>query len=79
MSNDKTQRQIDTILEQQARFSEDMLKLTDALLSLTHIVEQQGESISALIEQTKETDKRLNSVIVLFEKHMTEDHGKPAK
>ena len=122
MSNDQLQRQIDIIVENQARFSEDMLMLKDALLSLTNIVEGHDQQIAALIEQGRETDRRiaaiteqgretdkriaamtergrendrrlderlaelaslnkesddrLNSLIILFERHLTEDHGK---
>jgi hypothetical protein len=67
MSSDRFQQQIDTIVEQQAKFSEDMLMLKDALLSLANIVE-------GLAEQGKETDARLNTLITLFERHITEDH-----
>jgi hypothetical protein len=88
MSSDRFQRQIDTIVEQQAKFSEDMLMLKDALLSLTNIVgglAEQVEGIAGqvegltgkvegLVEHGKETDARLNMLITLFERHVTEDH-----
>jgi hypothetical protein len=67
MSGDRFQRQIAAIVEQQAKFSEDMLMLKDALVSLVNIVE-------GLAEQGKETDTRLNALITLFERHITEDH-----
>lgn len=88
MSSDHFQRQIDVIVENQAKFSEDMHKLKDVLLSLTHIVERHDNQIAALIEQNKElvehnkridirfeeTGERLNALINLFERHITEDH-----
>lgn len=81
MSGDRFQRQIDTIVEQQAKFSEDMLMLKDALLSLTNIVGGLAEQVEGLtgqveglVEHGKETDARLNMLITLFERHITEDH-----
>ena len=73
MSNDRLQHQIDIIVENQARFSEDMLMLKDALLSLTNIVEEQGKQLAAM---GKETDERINLLATFFEHHLTEDHGK---
>jgi hypothetical protein len=49
MSGDRFQHQIGVILEQQAKFSEDMLMLKDALLSLANIVEglaEQGKKLT---------------------------------
>ncbi|HKP87760.1 MAG TPA: hypothetical protein VJZ26_16790 [Blastocatellia bacterium] len=83
MSGDRLQRQIDIIVENQARFSEDMLMLKDALLSLTNIVEQHDQQIAALVEQGRETDRKIAALVeqgrelaALFERHLTEDHGK---
>ncbi|HSE97327.1 MAG TPA: hypothetical protein VLD57_03585 [Blastocatellia bacterium] len=104
MSSDNTQRQIDFIIEQQARFSEDLARLeqqtsrntesignmVDALLSLTRIVEQQADQIGVLIEQGRETDRRLketdqkmkdtdgrlNALINVVERYISGQNGK---
>jgi hypothetical protein len=41
--------------------------LTDALLSLTNIVERHDDQIAVLIEHSKETDARLNALIAVVE------------
>ena len=68
MSNEELERRINnrlnTIVENQARFSEDMLTLKDALLSLTNIVEQQGEQIKDLTEN-------MNALIRVVERHVS--------
>jgi phage-related minor tail protein len=103
MSEDRIQRQIEFIVEQQAKFvvdiaelrqglaemkesqerasvetrknidslSERVTNLADALLSLTNIVEKQGDHIVALAERGKETDARLNTLIAIVERHIT--------
>lgn len=43
-------------------------RLTDALLSLTNIVERHDEQITALAEQGKETGSRLNALIEIVER-----------
>ncbi|HEY7546670.1 MAG TPA: hypothetical protein VID27_17395 [Blastocatellia bacterium] len=99
MSEDRIQRQIEFIVEQQAKFATDIVELkegiaelkegmaelkesqqrttehisnlADAVLSLTNIVEKQGDQIVALAEQGKETDARLNALITIVERHIT--------
>ena len=45
-----------------------MVDLKDALLSLTNIVERHDEQIAILVEESKETDARLNAIITILEK-----------
>jgi uncharacterized protein YoxC len=92
MSQDRIQRQIEFIIEQQAKFTTDIAELkeglvelkesqqrtaehisnlADAVLSLTTIVEKQGDQIAARTEQGKETDARLNTLIAIVEHHIT--------
>jgi len=78
MSSDNTQRQLDFIIEQQARFSEGMLQLRDALLSLTNIVEKHDEQIKENSEQIKENRElikemtaSLNALIRVVERHVS--------
>jgi hypothetical protein len=114
MDDDKIKRQMDFIIEQQARFAEQQARfeeqqarfeeqqekqradyeewraqhekdqaqaealfnerftmLTDALLSLTRIVERHDEQIAALIERGKESDERLNALIIAVEKFLS--------
>ncbi|HLF82633.1 MAG TPA: hypothetical protein VI837_00500 [Blastocatellia bacterium] len=73
MSSDKIQRQMDFILEQQARFNEDMIKLEEktrqntedltrligAVMNLTIHVQENSQQIAELIEHGKETDRRI--------------------
>ena len=72
MSGDKIQRQMDFILNQQAKFNEDMIKLEEktrqnteditrlvgAVMNLTIHVQENSLQIAALIENGKETDRR---------------------
>jgi FtsZ-binding cell division protein ZapB len=81
MSSDNIERRIEFIIEQQAKFSTDIEQLkerqtvlTDALLSLTHVVERHADQIAALTQQGKATDERLNVLVGLFERHTTEGH-----
>ncbi|HXG65050.1 MAG TPA: hypothetical protein VNO70_08070 [Blastocatellia bacterium] len=64
--------------EQQAAVIEqltaDMVNLKDALLSLTNIVEEHGNQIAALASLGKETDARLNMLITIVERHIS-DHN----
>lgn len=99
MSEDRIQRQIEFIIEQQAKFTTDIVELkqglaelkksqqqttehitnlADAVLSLTNIVESHQSTltrneaeIAALIEQGKETDARLNTLITIVERHVS--------
>ncbi len=89
MSEDKLQRQIEFIVDQQAKFSVDIAELkerqveqaanidkisdnvstlADALLSLTNIVEKHDDHITALIQQGKEMNDRLNTLITVVER-----------
>jgi uncharacterized coiled-coil protein SlyX len=95
MSSDNIQRQINFMIEQQARFDSNMAKLdarigkiteqvqhntvsiaklTDALLSLTNIVERHDKQIAGLIERGKEIDARLNALINVVERHVGDAH-----
>lgn len=106
MSEDRIQRQMEFIVDQQAKFATDIVELkegiaelkegmselkesqqrttehisnlADAVLSLTNIVEghqnalaRNEAEIAALIEQGKETDARLNTLITIVERHIT--------
>ena len=73
MSSDKFQRQMDFILDQQARFNEDMIRLEQntrqntedlsrlvgAVMNLTLHVKENSRQIAELIEHGKETDRRI--------------------
>ena len=104
MSEDRTERQIAFIIDQQAKFTTDIAalqegqrqnmehirKLTEALLSLTHVVEKHDEDIAenaehiaentkqiaALVEQGKYTDARLNALITVVERHVSDHSAK---
>jgi len=56
---------------EQVEFQMKFIKLTDALLSLTNIVERHDKQIAALIEHGKETDERLNTLITVVEHSIT--------
>lgn len=99
MDDEKIERQMAFILEQQARFSTDIVRLeeqtkensqsirqntesirqntehignlADALLSLTNIVEKQGQQIVELIQLGKESEERLNALIAVVERHIS--------
>ncbi|MEW6211079.1 MAG: hypothetical protein AB1631_22130 [Acidobacteriota bacterium] len=85
MSEDRIQRQIEFIIEQQAKFTTDIdelkksqqqttehiTSLADAILSLTNIVSDQADQIAALVKQGKETDARLNTLIAIVERHIS--------
>jgi chromosome segregation ATPase len=76
MSGD-TERQMAFILDQQARFNSDIMRLderidkntgqisnmVDALMSLTNIVERYDSQVAALVEQGKDTDSRLKALV----------------
>jgi hypothetical protein len=75
MSSDNIQRQMEFIIEQQAKFStdiaqleqqnrqntENIARLADVVLSLANIVERHDAAIAELIEQGKDTDRRLKA------------------
>jgi ABC-type transporter Mla subunit MlaD len=56
MSSDNIQRQIEFILEHQAKFSEDLERLKE-------VQSQQAENINKLTEATASTQAQLDSVI----------------
>ncbi len=109
MDDEKIERQMAFIIEQQARFSTDMIRLeeqtkmnnesirqntesigqntrhignlADALMRLTNIVEKRDQQIAELIEQNKatgermkETDARLNVLIAVVERHISDSN-----
>jgi chromosome segregation ATPase len=70
--------------ESQRQTTEHIRNLADAVLSLTNIVEshenrltRNDAEMAALIEQGKETDARLNTLINIVERHIsnTNAHG----
>ena len=76
MSSEQIERRIEFIIEQQAKFVEDINrlerqsmentanigKLTDVMLSLTNVVQRHDDQIAALVESGKDTDVRLKSL-----------------
>jgi chromosome segregation ATPase len=76
MSSEQTERRIEFIIEQQAKFVEDISrlerqsmentanigKLTDVMLSLTNVVQRHDDQIGALVESGKDTDARLKAL-----------------
>ena len=72
MSEDRIQHQMDFIVEQQAKFAEDIARLEQqtrenrediaklvlVVMNLANHVEKHDQQIAALIEQNKETEKR---------------------
>ena len=89
MGSEDVERNMAFIIEQQAKFSTDIAELkeqqnqitahirnlTNALLSLTNIVERHDEQIAALIEQSKETDarfketdERINTLVTILDR-----------
>lgn len=103
MSNDEFERQMEFILEQQAKFdanfekqqrqsAEDWAKqrernaevdhqivqlvaslsiLRDAIIGLTHHVERHEQEMADWIERGKETDARLNALMLVVERHIS--------
>jgi hypothetical protein len=67
MSSDNIQRQIEFILEHQAKFSEDIGELRAAIGELKDTQRQQGETVTRIISEMeadrRETREVLNSVI----------------
>jgi septal ring factor EnvC (AmiA/AmiB activator) len=60
------------------RMANNISRITDALLSLTNIVERHDQrttaneaQIAALVEQSKETGARLNALIEMVERHIS--------
>jgi hypothetical protein len=73
MSNEQIERHFESLIAWQARFEENIVKLTDATLSLTRVAQQHDDQIAGLIEAGKETDERLNALILLFERFLGRD------
>ena len=55
----------DRMSKANAEFNEKFSRLSDALLSLTNIVDKHDQDIAALIESGKNTDERLNALIAV--------------
>jgi ABC-type transporter Mla subunit MlaD len=77
MTDEERQRQIDFIIEQQAQ-------LTATVGRLAEKVDRNAESVTALLaiaeihdREIKETDERLNALINIVERHISE--GKNGK
>jgi hypothetical protein len=101
MNNEDFERQMEFILEQQAKFEEFFVKqkdyntevnarldrtdrqlaelvgftgvLRDALVGLTHHAERHDREMADLVERGRETDARLNALILIVERHVS-DH-----
>jgi hypothetical protein len=99
MNNADFERQMEFILEQQAKFEEFFVKqkdynaevnarldrtdrqiaelvgftgiLRDALIGLTHHAERHDREMADLIERGKETDARLNALVLVVERHLS--------
>ena len=90
MSNEQIERHIESLIAWQARFEENLAKLTDATLSLVNVAQRHDDQIASLIEAGKETDarlkalrdagkdtdERLNVLILLFERSLGGDKPK---
>ena len=63
--------QIEQLTGQVAQLTGFAAILKDAFVSLTHHVERHDEQIAALIEQGRETDARLNALITVVERHVS--------
>jgi uncharacterized coiled-coil protein SlyX len=100
---EKFERHVEHMLQQQARFDESMRELReqtaanaqsiaelaqivvnlaghvdgqdDRLTRLEQLMEAQAEQSREQAERGKETDARLDSLILLFERHLTEGHS----
>ncbi|HJQ71671.1 MAG TPA: hypothetical protein VKA70_22025 [Blastocatellia bacterium] len=73
MADDKIERQIAFIVEQQAkntvnivRWQEGMTDLRDALLSLINIVDRHEQQIAILVEDSKEAKAEFKEIRALF-------------
>ena len=99
MSNDEFERQMEFILQRQAKFEANFEKqqerdvevntrldrvdrqieqlvaslsmLRDAIIGLTHHVERHEHEMADLIERGKETDARLNALMLVVERHVS--------
>jgi chromosome segregation ATPase len=58
--------------EKHGKFREDLVMLKDVVLSLANIVDRHDRDIAALIERGKETDERLNTLVAVVERLITE-------
>jgi ABC-type transporter Mla subunit MlaD len=66
MSNEQIERHIESLIAWQARFEQDLAKLTDATLSLVNVVQRHDDQIAALAKTLgdlgKDTDARLREL-----------------
>jgi hypothetical protein len=79
MTDDKTKKTMDFILEQQAQITATMGHLTETVDRLSVKVDRNAETATALLaiaeihdRQMKETDERLNALINTVERHISE-------
>ena len=79
MTDDKTKKTMDFILEQQAQITATMGRLTETVDRLSVKVDRNAETATALLaiaeihdRQMKETDDRLNALINTVERHVSE-------
>ena len=79
MTDDKTKKTMDFILEQQAQITATMGRLTETVDRLSVKVDRNAEGIAGLLaiaeihdRQMKETDDRLNALINTVERHVSE-------
>jgi uncharacterized protein YoxC len=63
--------QIEELGKQVAQLTGFAAVLKDAFVSLTHHVERHDKEIAELIQQGKETDARLNALILVVERHVS--------
>lgn len=97
MDNEKIQRALEFILENQAQFTVDIQKLGEAnsiaekrintleraTLNLYNSMIEQSKNVTELAETVKElrnaqkeTDDRLNAVILMIERYLSGENGK---
>ena len=81
MSPEERDRMMQFLLNQQAQFAADLDKLSaktdriaDGLIGLTGLV---GRAIGDLATAQERTERHLDLVIQMFERHLREDHGRP--
>ena len=62
--HDRVDRQIQELIQSMSIFR-------DALISITHHVERNEREMADLIERGKQTDARLNGLILVVERHLS--------
>jgi ABC-type transporter Mla subunit MlaD len=79
MTGEEMERTMAFILEQQAQTATKMDRLVDTLEALSHKVDRNADSATALLaiaeihdREIKETDERLNALINTVERHISE-------